>query len=1009
MKNIYRYLFIAIYGLTFSACLSIEEQFEEELVEIRFTATTEYHTYTKTTLEGELGGGTHQILWSPGDEIAIIPVEAAESLTSYTFKNISSERSQTTVFEGESSNADTYYAFYPAANVGNATSGKVVFTLPDILTYQPGSFTDSSFPMAAKVESGNDISFNNLCGLLALRLTGKETIKSITFVADNDKMVAGLFSIDMSEGEWKITQAGNNKKSIVMDCGPEGVTLNESEATVFYFILPPRTYDNFDILIMTADGGMMCKRAERPLRIKRSVLTPAGILNYVENYGIDLSERGCSNSYVIPEAGLYSFDATIIGNGEFGLLRNAGFHTDDVNINPESVELLWTDRDNLISELNFSDGKVRFYATGNEGNAFLAVKDGDDNILWSWHLWFTDTPVEQTYNNSVGTFKVLDRNLGATRADRGTGDEWKESSGLVYQWGRKDPFADGKYDMIDVALYMKEIISMPTTYVVRKMPWTNEWSNSFWDSETKTIYDPCPVGYKVAKDEIWADFTKTGANVDRRAQINASGSFDYGWNFYIDGENTAWYPATPHIGYSGPYEYHTDIGYCWKSNHNSSHSNLFEYYYNSDMKCHVKIVDYRTYTYQAFPVRCMKDDGYLDVSTYIELAIPEVSETSMTTAKINSDTKYGFSLNITEKGFIYGTAPDLSDGTKVTCESGHGKFSYSLNGLSPNTTYYVQSYIVAETGITYSEIIGFRTYFSDSICGYNLSKDSTANCYIVSDSGDYAFDGSVKGNSNESVTSPVKVEVLWESISCTGKADSGTIISSVTLNGPYVQFNVPSPLQEGNALIAVKDAEGTVLWSWHIWVTDTPAEHTYVNSSGTFVVLDRNLGATRADRGTGDEWKQSCGIDFFWGRKDPFMAYCHSEIASSHTIDESVKNPTVKANGWGYGPSSDLWSAEHKTMYDPCPAGYRVAKQEIWNGFSLSTVSGKFENGWYCIYNGTDTAWYPNRAHHQPACIDYWGDNYMTAAQQYSGLYSSSGHVLNNRSVEYATLRCMKE
>lgn len=1017
----HRYSIIALICMSaILSCTQLEESFSEkelepvELVSLTISATIEKETGTRTALEGSLSDAVMRTVWVPSDNIGVVAAHSEMSAeeTVYEFVSEIEENSEAAAFKGTTSYSSEYYAFYPYDASLTCSNGDFIYSLPEEQTHVPGSFDPHAAPMVAKAGHGDDFNFKNLCGLLALQLTGEDDITDITFIgydASGEMMpVCGKSAIDMSYTDEPALDFQEVRTSVTLRCETP-VSLDNDEAVPFYFVLPPATYSSFRLMIHTSEGKVMLKEGTKPLTITRSHIKPTTALQYAETVYMDLSERGCSNSYVVPKAGLYSFDATTIGNGEFGLLQNAVFHTDDVKISPESVELLWTDKDNLMSGLNFSDGKVNFYAMGNEGNAFVAVKDGSGTILWSWHLWFTDTPVEQTYENSAGTFKVLDRNIGATRADRGTGDEWKESSGLLYQWGRKDPFADGKYDMIDVALYMSEIISMPTTYVVLNAPWTNEWSDSFWDSETKTVYDPCPVGYKVAKDEIWAGFTTTGANVDRRAQINSSGSFDYGWNFYIDGENTAWYPVTPHIGYSGPYEHHTDIGYCWKSNRNSSQSNLFEYYYSTDLKCHVKIVDYWASICMAFPVRCMKDEGYLDVSTYIELASPEVSETSMTTAKITSETKYGFSLEITEKGFIYGTDPDLSDGTKVRCEGGHGEFSYSLDGLSPNTIYYVQSYVVAETGTTYSETIGFRTYFSDSISGYNLSADGTSNCYIVSDPGDYAFDASVKGNSSGSVGTPVQTEVLWESVSCTGKAESGTVISSVTLNGSYIQFSVPSPLQEGNALIALKDDSGTVLWSWHIWVTDVPAEQTYVNSSGTFVVLDRNLGATRADRGTGEEWKQSCGIDYFWGRKDPFMGYCHSDISSAYTVEDAIRNPTVKDSNWGYGPSNDLWAIDHKTIYDPCPVGYRVAVEDVWSDFSLSETSGSFDNGWYFLYNGTDSAWYSNRARHSPNGIAYWGDNYLNAAEQRSGFYASSSYINTSHSVEYAPLRCMKE
>ena len=52
----------------------------------------------------------------------------------------------------------------------------------------------------------------------------------------------------------------------------------------------------------------------------------------------------------------------------------------------------------------------------------------------------TDNPAEQIYVNDNGTFTVMDRNIGASSASVGTDDRREDSVGMLYQWGRKDPF-----------------------------------------------------------------------------------------------------------------------------------------------------------------------------------------------------------------------------------------------------------------------------------------------------------------------------------------------------------------------------------------------------------------------------------------------------------------------------------------------------------------------------------------------------------------------------------------
>lgn len=82
----------------------------------------------------------------------------------------------------------------------------------------------------------------------------------------------------------------------------------------------------------------------------------------------------------------------------------------------------------------------------------IAVYDKDDpktedaKILWSFHIWVTEVKEQHLGMNVKGnSYTVLDRNLGATSVIPGE----RSSIGLLYQWGRKDPFVGtGEYGKI---------------------------------------------------------------------------------------------------------------------------------------------------------------------------------------------------------------------------------------------------------------------------------------------------------------------------------------------------------------------------------------------------------------------------------------------------------------------------------------------------------------------------------------------------------------------------------
>lgn len=139
----------------------------------------------------------------------------------------------------------------------------------------------------------------------------------------------------------------------------------------------------------------------------------------------------------------------------------------------------------------------------------------------------------------------------------------------------------------------------------------------------------------------------------------------------------------------------------------------------------------------------------------------------------------------------------------------------------------------------------FEGYTELPIPGPGTSSDMslTANSYIISEAGSYTFK-TFKGNSTESVGAVVSAEVLWESFGTDEIPDEGYLISSVSYFNGRIGFTVPDPFHEGNALIAAKDSDDNILWSWHIWMTDYPVEQVYSNGAGT--MMDRHLGAVSA-------------------------------------------------------------------------------------------------------------------------------------------------------------------
>lgn len=336
--------------------------------------------------------------------------------------------------------------------------------------------------------------------------------------------------------------------------------------------------------------------------------------------------------------------------------------------------------------------------------------------------------------------------------------------------------------------------------------------------------------------------------------------------------------------------------------------------------------------------------------------------------------------------------------------------------------------------------------------GYNnLSALSTANCYILNQSGAYCI-AAVKGNDSDGwLTTAKYAEVLWESFGTSTAPEVGDLIKSVSYKDGYIAFQTADTFKEGNAVIAAKDESDDILWSWHIWMTDQPQEHVYKNNAGT--MMDRNLGATSETPGD----VGALGLLYQWGRKDPFLNSTSIELRDREaaastitwpsvvpaypwngTIEYATANPTtlicvsyVEANyDWYYASSSTLtdntrWTDSNsaKSIYDPCPAGWRVpdgGPDGIWTcaGFNDVTFDDNCKGMSFNISSPSVT-WYPasgERKFHDCSLDSvgwegcYWSAS-TTGIYAYTLYFNSLHLVPDNYShrAEALAVRCAKE
>lgn len=554
--------------------------------EITVIGTQDDFTGLKTrSVVGEvLDNGAIAMDWSVGDQIGVF---GTGTTSNACFTSTNTYPIRETGFKGTCAMGEKpEYAYYPYnANASDKTA--VPVSIPSVQNYSGvASVAQYDFKAAnsfADLGDGKyqfnmkqlasllrlEINLNDIAALLAEKAveTASESLKSITL--SSDVRMTGDFTCDLTKLE------GSNALNFSGDAGQTlGLTINFidkpalSGTLVAYAVVAPGAQKGKtltctmivnDFLSVKLLAQMLCdfeggKYYTLPLNATVFANNGAAVEDKTPADAEPVAGQP-SNCYMINAAKTYSFDATVIGNGEAGIISDAGFHTTSASIDPKSAKLMWEDSEGFISGVSLVKGKVLFTAEKNVGNAMIAVFDGAGTVLWSWHIWGVgDTMPEDEKVYSQATisanstlkvkYTVMDRTLGAlSKTSYFT---------TLYQWGRKDPIPNSTVYYVD-----GQSAEIETTYPVHKpgsaadatiltsvqhpeciiddykeglpIDWlasdkTNNYNLLWGDNNTtyvfnkskpdagkgwtnsKTIYDPCPSGYRVSSKFAWTGF-----------------------------------------------------------------------------------------------------------------------------------------------------------------------------------------------------------------------------------------------------------------------------------------------------------------------------------------------------------------------------------------------------------------------------------------------------------------------------------------------------------------------
>ncbi len=430
----------------------------------------------------------------------------------------------------------------------------------------------------AKVEVKNPLMYQGDVVFTAPEVSGGETFV-VTLTASDAKYsrtASVTTNVAVGASEPLVVEPASEYRSVMCRpggsfeipfsiSGSEGATLSEPNLTV-----SPGTWTGKCVMNEDGVSGKIVV-SQAAAEAGAGSETVAISLMFTDNFGREAvyeqsvtvaivdagGEEGAANSFIVAPGSTVTIKAVKGNSSEPVAIDNA--------------KLVWQSASGMVKTVaaNATEGVIAVELNpGVSGNAVVAAtKEG--KITWSWHLWVSDYDPEAdpfVWTAASGnTYTYMDRNMGAMSAEKYSA----EALGLLYQWGRKDPFAgavgienslaasyydidgnqiyetaedrpvydanDHTTDNIEVAIANPMVFYTSPSSSWPVVDWLTDkaelQNNDLWGgvSHIKTIYDPCPEGWMVPESgENW-DFRK---EYKKAGSLNDDNPYDPSYPWY---------------------------------------------------------------------------------------------------------------------------------------------------------------------------------------------------------------------------------------------------------------------------------------------------------------------------------------------------------------------------------------------------------------------------------------------------------------------------------------------
>lgn len=579
---------------------------------------------------------SRNVVWTAGDKIQIF---GASKISGETYST-TSNNTRTGIFlpvdEQKTVSDATRYAIYPASAASTAQlAGSTLEIDLEGLTSQAyaqslTTTTDiSPLPMIA-TSTDKSFAFKNICGGIQIQLNDYQSlglkIKTVVATSKNKEQITGKISVDAATGIPTLKKA-EGKNTITIDCG-DGVNIssggNLAKSSGIIVFMPAGVYDQgFDFTLTDTDGRCYKIATKQAVTITAGEVTPLHPLPLTLYYGEANSYRttgaGTININVTP---YYTFSENYVDE-KLSCVNSTG----QIVGAATKTKIVWqqansTTSGDVVSNVTLNNTTLQVTTTGKTGNAVVAICNSKDEIIWSYHIWVSEANDNTYINPTKGTFKMMDRNLGATS----TTLKDRNAYGLFYQWGRKDPFArnlvaerpaGSPYENAPSDLQKSGEATAETGTIAYATlnPQTRLLSASDWyagtggndklwggvdlNSGVKSVYDPCPAGYRVADYSCFAELP-----ADDKVNCNNQ----YGYLMKTDGSTTSYYATGGYLPQNKDVMQYLEYrGYIWNNLPSSGPNTAVSTTPNRFMFNNAGLtIDKGEYRSAGMVVRCMK-------------------------------------------------------------------------------------------------------------------------------------------------------------------------------------------------------------------------------------------------------------------------------------------------------------------------------------------------------------------------------------------------------------------